>query len=310
MIPASLVPTLANDADLAIDQVLRNGVPPLGLGPPKSEPAFVAAFVLGAVADIAARWRAHLRPLGMRIRATGVFVHGAPRVSFTDSSGGRKSCELSDLLVVLDDERAGKLIDRQAVLVQAKMAPGGTTTLTRPGDLTQHDLMSGWPPFTFNARSYRPHARDFSTCRHSGATIDCGRYGLIDNKPTTPQWYQHVPSAKFAVSTYTFGKFMGDMTGPRYPTSGRPALGRADDWSDTVEELLQVTRSKTFSLRRALPGRHDRQKDALAMIEVSEQHLPIFTYGSGPPPPWEDQGEPEDEGISTAHVVIERETRD
>ena len=298
---------LANKAiNDTIDQALQNGVPALGMGPPKSEPAFVAAFVLGAVTDIVARWRPHLRPLGVTIRATGVFIHGAPMVSFTDSFGSRKSCELADLLIVLDDERVGTLIDRQAVLIhQAKMVPGGATTLTRPGDLTQYDLMSGRPPFYFNAGSYRSHARDFSTCKHSGVTTDCGRYGLIDEQQATPQWCQHAPSTRFTASTYTLGQFMGDMTGPRYPASGRPALGRADDWSDTVEELLQVTRSKTFSLRRALPGRHDRQRAALAMIEVWDGHPPIFAHGSGPRPPWEELGEPEDEdrvpGNGVAH---------
>jgi len=306
MVPAILVPILAKEADQAIDYALQNGTTGFP-GPPKIEPAFVAAFVLGAVADIAARWRPHLNRLGVRIRITGVYVHGAPMVDFTDSSGNPEQCELADLLLVLDDEKNGTLVDRQAVLVQAKMAPGGTTKLTSSDDLAQCDLLSRWPPFTFSARDYRPHARDFSTCKHSGATIDCGRYGLIDDRPATPQWHQHVPSTSFVVSTYTLGSFMAEMAGPRHPASGCPALGTADDWSDTVEELLQVTRNKTLSLRRALPGRHDRQHDALAMMEVSDKQPPVFMYGSGRQPPWEEEREPEEGGISTVHVVLERE---
>lgn len=95
MVPASLVPSLAREAYQAIDLVFQNGVPALSMGPPKSEPAFVAAFVLGAVANIVARWRSHFRPLGLRIRATCVFVRGAPRVSFTGVEAAPSRYQLS-----------------------------------------------------------------------------------------------------------------------------------------------------------------------------------------------------------------------
>ena len=308
MVPAALVPTLEADADYAIDYALTNGLPTLGMGPPTTEPAFVAAFVLGAVPDIAARWRPHLSLLGVQIRVTGVFVHGAPKVSFKDAFGNPQSCELADLLLVLDDKTNGQLVDRQAVLVQAKMAPGGTTTLRRSGDLVQYHLMSNWPQFQFNSQSFGPHDRDFSTCRHTGATVDCGRYGLIDDSPATPQWRQHAPAVSFAAPALTLGAFMADMAGPKYPTSGRPALGSADDWSDTVEELMQVTSARTFSLRTALPGRHRSRQDALAMVEFSSNEIRHLVSGSGfRPPQHREETIDDEEGISFVQLTLERE---
>jgi hypothetical protein len=149
MLPSSLIPSLESAADAAINGVLRTGAVAAKQKVPTGEVGFVAAFVLGAVPDIARAWRPIIKPHGYSIQMTGVFCHQTPMASFTDTSGVARTCELADLLVVVDDMTSGAATIRWAVLVQAKMAKKrGGQTLTQQGDLIQLDLLANWPNFT------------------------------------------------------------------------------------------------------------------------------------------------------------------
>jgi hypothetical protein len=316
MVPAHVIPTLAGDADAAIRHALAHGAPGF-VAAPKSEVDFVAAVVLGATKDIASRWSAHLKPLGISISITGVFCHASPQVDFpypgTTWPGATKTRELGDLLVVHDDVSSGTKTDRVAVLVQAKRSASGTVSSP---DAEQLHLYRYWPPFQATHATFPPGRRDFATARTAGAKIDSGRYGIIhDPRGAPPDWLVVAPTAPpLRHSTGTpLGSFMAEMLGASGSGSGREALvGGGDDWSQTVEDLLNVTGVRHFAHAASLgPGvTAPRGATAIAMIVVGT-HLsqPVSSlgfsgFGAGSPPP----GEGEfprwgaEEGINTIYM--------
>lgn len=119
MVPSVLVPLLERAADNTIRPVLSSGAPGM-VATPTTEVGFIAAVVLGGVPAVAAAWGAILNSIGLRLSMVGVFCHQSPMVRFR-SGGTNHRCELADLLVVVDDITGGSIVDRRAVLVQAKM---------------------------------------------------------------------------------------------------------------------------------------------------------------------------------------------
>jgi hypothetical protein len=308
MLPNFLIPNLESAADAAINNVLRTGAVAVNQRVPTGEVGFVAAFVLGAVPDIAKAWRQIIRPHGYSIQMTGVFCHQTPMATFTDTSGIARTCELADLLVVVDDLTSGAATTRWAVLVQAKMVKaGGGQTLTQQGDLTQLDLLSNWPTFTLPS-GFAPGSRDFSTCRHAGSPIECGRYGLIDGQPN-PLWHQRAPASSMPAGGDQLGTFIARMLEGRHGY-GREATGTADDWSRTVDELLKVTAGLAFTYATGLKGSHPRGNSVVALVSAPD--TPMFVaaqWRSGPPPTG---GRPEErpdgpgEGINLIHIGLTR----
>ncbi len=308
MLPSSLTPSLESAADAAINNVLRTGAVAVNQKVPTGEVGFVAAFVLGAVPDIARAWRSILNPHGYSIRMTGVFCHQTPRASFTDTSGAPRTCELADLLVVADDLTSGSATTRWAVLVQAKMAnANGGQTLSQQGDLTQLDLLSNWPAFSLPS-GFAPGPRDFATCRHAGSAIECGRYGLIDGQPN-PLWHQQAPAQSMPAGGDQLGTFIARMLEGR-SGYGREATGTADDWSRTVDELLKVTAGLAFTYAAGLKGSHPRGNSAVALVSAPDS--PTFgpaQWRSGPPPTGDGSERPVDgpsEGINLVHIGLTR----
>lgn len=167
--------------------------------------------------------------------------------TYQDSNCNERRCELADLLVVVDDTTGGALVRRRAVLIQAKMSKSqGGKTLSGSSDLTQLGLYSTWPPFELGS-GFPPGLRDFSTCRHSGQDVDCGRYGLIGGIPVL--WHQQAPAPTMPSGGDELGTFLAGMVDDR-SGYGREATGIADDWSRTVEELTRITFNKVFRFPR------------------------------------------------------------
>ena len=306
MIPNHLIASLATAADTAICNVLRVGAP--GQNSPTGEVGFVAAVVLGGVCDIANAWRPLLSPHGLSLKMSGVFCHQTPKATFTDNQGIVVSCELADLLVVVEEYRGGRLGRRWAALVQAKMAaPGGGQTLTQPGDLRQLDLMSRWPSFTL-PKNFAPSARDFATCTKAGTTLDCGRYGIIDGQPN-PDWYQQAPAATMPAGGDRLGSFLAHMVETGQVGYGREATGLGDDWSRTVDELMTQTYSQLFNYAAGFSGQKHRGRSAFAMA-MSSPYYPIFPYfyADESPPSGGRLDEPGDDerptGISVLRIAI------
>ena len=94
MVPSALVPALAASADAEVDRALRHGAVAFKRKQPTGEVGFVAAFVLGAVPEIAQVWRPILRAEGLSVKMPGVFVHQSPYVDLDDHSGVLRTCEL------------------------------------------------------------------------------------------------------------------------------------------------------------------------------------------------------------------------
>lgn len=309
MIPASLTQSLAYWANIAIVDSLTNGA--FGQNKPTGEVGFVAAIVLGAVSSISTTWRRVLQPHGFSIRLTGVFCHQTPRASFTDSTGNMVACELADLLVVVDDLTSGHLSTRRAVLIQAKMAQrGGGKTLASMRDLIQLDLLSNWPPFTLPS-SFAPGARDFNTCKFAGSPVDCGRYGLIEPQPS-PKWKQHAPAQSMPHIGEDLGTYLAHMVESGPVGYGREASGTGDDWSGTVNELLNVTGSLVFAHVAGFQGKRPRKNVQVAFATSSSIDLARFftdtqlpTGGKPERPDYEEEAG--GQGISLIHIGVERD---
>jgi hypothetical protein len=308
MIPNSLTPLLESAADKEINKILRTGATSVNQKIPNGEVGFVAAFVLGGVPAIAAAWQPLLKPHHLSVRMSGVFCHQTPMATFIDSSGAPRTCELADLLIVVDDLTSGAPTARWAVLIQAKIASAtGGQKLTKQGDLNQLDLLTHWPRFTLPS-GFATGQRDFSTCAHAGSVIECGRYGLIDKQPK-PIWHQQAPANPMPAGGDELGTFLARMVEGR-SGYGRKATGLSDDWSRTVDELMKVTAGLAFTYAAGLKGSHQRGNSALALVIAHDS--PSFASGrwaSGPPPAGGKSERPPDgpsEGINLVHIGISR----
>ncbi|WP_293397677.1 hypothetical protein [Phenylobacterium sp. RIFCSPHIGHO2_01_FULL_69_31] len=308
-----MTPSLASAADTAIKQVLLTGATSVGQKKPTGEVGFVAAFVLDGVTEIAKAWKPLLRPHGLSVKMSGVFCHQTPRVTFSYKRGAKKSCELADLLVVVDDLTSEEPTRRWAVLIQAKMSKvGGGQTLSSAGDLVQLDLLTNWPSFTLPL-GFQQTPRDFSTCSYAGAAVDCGRYGLIHPQPS-PDWRQQAPASSMPTGGAELGTFLARMAEGRVGY-GREATGRGDDWSLTVDELLTVTGALAFKYSAGLAGTHPRlnNKVALVITPADGASPQPWTWGrwaaerppSGGRPDVPPDG-PGGQGISFVHIGITR----
>jgi hypothetical protein len=231
--------------------------------------------------------------------------------TFTDNLGVVGSCELADLLVVVDDYRGGQSGRRWAALIQAKMnGTGGGKALSLAGDLRQLDLLSRWPAFTLPAK-YTSGPRDFSTCTYAGTAFDCGRYGLIAPQPN-PDWRQQAPALSMPAGGHELGTFLAKMVETGQVGYGREATGIGDDWSRTVDELMTRTYASLFAYASGFPRRQRRGHSAIAVIAVDSHAStdPGFLYwGDGPPPSGGRPDGPEEEpdpGVSVLRIVIAR----
>lgn len=312
MIPSHLIPALASAADAALGASLRNGAP--GQATPTGEVGFVAAVVVGGVYNLAAAWRPILRPAGFSLQVSGVFCHQSPQVTFTNSHGQVGSCELADLLVVVDDITGYGAGRRWAVLIQAKMAAsGGGQTLSGARDLRQLDLFSYWPTFTLPP-TFSAGVRDFATCNHAGSPFDAGRYGLIARQPS-PLWHQQGPAAAMPPGGDELGTFLARMVETGQVGFGREATGLADDWSRTVDELMTRTYASAFNYAAGFPGSQNRGHSAMAFatpVALAPFGWPgwLFERVHGPPPsggrPDERLEEEPATGISVLQIGIGR----
>lgn len=283
-----------------------------GQSKPTGEIGFVAAVVIGGVHDIANAWAPLLRPhrlsVSQSVKMSGVFCHQTPRATFTDKSGKSVSCELADLLVVVEDNTSGRFDQRWAALIQAKMAaPGGGQTLTQPGDLRQLDLMSRWPLFTL-PKNFAPGTRDFTTCKYPGKKLDCGRYGLIEGPPN-PDWHQQAPASVMPVRGYRLGTFLAHMVETGQVGYGREATGDRDDWSRTVDELMKQTYKQRFKYAVGFSAPQQRGRSSFEAV-ISSTYGPFFHHfdsdgllptGGRPDEPGEDD---RPTGISLLRIAI------
>lgn len=306
MITPQIMPWLERTANCAVSRVLR-----LGVSTGARERELVAAVVIDAIPEIAMHWEPILSYAGLSATYSAVFCHQSPVATYQGSKCHKLSCELADLLLVVDDSTGGALVRRRAVLVQAKMSKSqGGKTLSGSSDLTQLGLYSRWPAFELGS-GFASGLRSFSNCRHPGEDVHCGRYGLIGGLP--PLWHQQAPAQSMPSGGDELGTFLARMVENRFGY-GREATGIADDWSRTVEELMRITFTKVFRFPRTRLI-HSRGV-SMSFFEVSADNTVGLRIGSH-----EDEGggssgdetdlfeeQAPDAGISLLHIEVkERE---
>jgi hypothetical protein len=87
---------------------------------------------------------------GCSVKAGSVFVHGRPLVTLTSESfpdPKPKSVEIGDLLILRTGMRGRKVVDRRALLLQAKKVL--RFPAEPPDNRNQHYLYAHWPCFTY-----------------------------------------------------------------------------------------------------------------------------------------------------------------
>ncbi len=212
------------------------------------EEDYVATLVTNGIPYLADRWVPLLRSKGVSLRLSGVFCHGHPQVSFGSPP---RQVELADLLVVHQHTKKGRASAR-AILLQAKMSRDSTHRL--PSSDAQLHLFSLWPPFEFVTGGLTSGLRDLK--EHGKGS----RYALVHDGQAYPEqitWADQCPWAaspakQQLTADRSLARLLGDML---LNKDGRPfQLGKPkDDWSRTIQELLQTTGRRTY--RRANIGR-------------------------------------------------------
>ncbi len=285
MLPFSLSNSLAIDADPVIAKVLARGG--TRTAKPSGEVTAVRTMTLDGFDQIAAAWAPTLKNAGYGIDLKAVFCHSAPQVTFApvphpNFSGGPKvrQCELADLLIVFDHvDPATNVTERRAALVQAKMLKSGAISPSGQ-EWVQHELLAWRPVFTFvNKMLYNNRSRDFEGMPQVGSPRFSTEYGGIDLKSTPPEWRHEVPldTKPWFRFTASLASYLAGMATGN-PACGRDAIcGGSDDWSFTIDELLQVTANQTMSKRRTT----FRGNDNFIGLVVDNAQFASFRDGGG-----------------------------
>ena len=205
------------------------------------EEDYVATLITNGIPNLANRWAPLLHKKGVGLKLSGVFCHGHPQVAFGTP---RSQVELADLLVVHQHTQNDRCTAR-AMLLQAKMSSDSTHTLVSTD--AQLRLFSVWPPFEFVTGGLAPGERDL---REKGSG---SRYALVLNRAAYPEqitWADQCPwgaspATQHLSADRSLAKLLGDIL---LGKDGRPfRLGTPkDDWSRTIQELLEVTGRRTY----------------------------------------------------------------
>lgn len=299
---------LSNLSSTAILTVLTKGGTKTSV--PTGEVSAVKSVVLDGFDMIAMSWMPILRSLGYQLNLSAVFTHGRPHVV---SSAG--TCELADLLIVVDDVVASTVRDRRAVLVQAKVLKQGQIKL-RGREKVQFDLMSVWPSFKFKDATYDTRSRDFHDPNAPGAPDNAGEYGGIELGGLQREWTQYLMGSQYGfTAAHPLGDYLVQMLeGRNY--YGREAIPHgSDDWSFTVDELMRVTAANFVTKKSAY---HRGNTHQIRFMGVPTSQLQLLTQellapeyvagGEGLARPPEADDETWGEGpLSVVHLELQTE---
>lgn len=308
MLAQSLSSSLAAAADAAILGVLRNG----GARTPRpsGEVTAVRTMTLDGFDEIATRWSPILKSAGYSINLRSVFCHSRPHVTFAPvphpkHPGGKtpRRCELADLLIVIDHvDPIQRIDDRRAVLVQAKLLKGGAIKPSG-SEWVQHELLGWLPIFTFVDAHYDTRSRDFGGSPVVGSLIHSAEYGGIDLKAKSPAWRHELTqtTAPWFNSPIALATYLAEMATGSHGCGREAVRGGLDDWSFTVDELLNVTGALPITKKNSFQVRGNDNvvgfvSDMSPMSGSGDGGWFDFTEGDEPDWP---QGP-----ISTVHAVI------
>ncbi len=257
MLPSSLAPSLQMAANTAITKVFSKHT-----GKPNGEVSVVSTMTRNGFTEISNAWSPILKTCGLRIDLKAVFCHSNPKVIFKPvrdypnlyKAPVPRCCELADLLIVIDHVDPSRNInDRRAVLIQAKMViskdvPVAPVVPTlRKTAWRQHELLGWLPSFTFERTPpYDSRPRDLKGALCVGSHLHTAEYGAIHrNYPHI--WHHWLINKKAPwliegvnLAQYLAGMATGDCNFSREAIID-VTTNTVDDWSFTVDELLQVT---------------------------------------------------------------------
>ena len=313
MLSHALHGTLVTAASSLIGAALQHGKPP-SIFAPSDEPSAVAAVAWAGVPDVVANWRHCASALG-NLQVHSVFTHGSPKVDFYDHLGTQTQCELADLLLVIDElGSTGAVVDRRAVLVQAKLFNSSGKFTISGGARNQLELLRHWHKFTFVTKSvYGTASRDFCALGQPGRAAESGCYGGIGGVAAAPlpfEWLNIAPNSVPAMlrsGGVDLAEFLAGMA------TGKSGVGReaiahgTDDWSSTVDALLTHSAPQNARLSSSLgPSRwHPRGVTSLTLTADELQHLVGPSDGGGPAGPEPDRIERgNDWGISFIRIIV------
>lgn len=253
MLSPQTIKAMSDSADAVIADVLLRGSRGMRTAP-RTEVGLVAAVTLGGIGGIASAWGPILSASRSALSLTGVFCHGAPMVRFRSPGSVVQTCELADLLVVVDSPQKGGIV-RRASLIQAKMAAmRGHVSLTGLSSKRQLSLYQAWPQFAFVDPIYGSDRYVLATATR----VQSGTFGVIDRhwrkrRSAPPIWTQHQasPTPSIVTNEPMLGTFIANMaTGSMCGRRARP--GGKDDWSKAVDLLLRITYAKAFRHKTTL----------------------------------------------------------
>lgn len=313
MLSSQTIKSMSVTADAVIGDVLLRGSHGMRTAP-RAEVGVVAAVTLGGIDKIASAWRPILSASKLALSITGVFCHAAPMVRFSGTGSFVQTCELADLLVVMDFLHKGPTV-RTASLIQAKMAAKAQrVVLTGLSSKRQLSLYQSWPQFSFVDAIYGTDKYILATA--TGA--QSGTFGVIDRHfkraPAAPPiWTQHMatPTPRIVTSEPMLGTFIAHMAVPStYGRSARP--GGQDDWSKVVDLLLRVTYAKVFRHKPTL-GESNPTRGVTGLAYFLTSGIAVSRASSSAGRQWrppfdgfEDIEDPSPGGISLLHVKIAR----
>ena len=311
MLSSQATKAMSDAADAVIGNVLLHGSNGMRTVP-RSEVGLVAAVTLGGIDKIAAAWRPILSASQFALSTTGVFCHAAPMVRFSHPGILVQTCELADLLVVVDFMHKGATV-RTASLIQAKMAAKAQRiTLTGSSSKRQLGLYQSWPSFAFVDGIYGTDQYILK----SATGEQSGTFGVIDRHfkktPAAPPiWTQHeaMPTPSIVTIEPMLGTFIAHMAVPStYGRIARP--GGRDDWSKVVDLLLTVTYAKVFRHKPTLgvssPKRGVTSLAYFLTSGIAASGARSSAGGHWRPPfdGFEDIEDPSPGGISLLHIKI------
>ncbi len=296
-------------ADREIRKVLTQGGVLTSV--PTGEVSAVETMTLDGFAEIARAWEPFFSGAGYTIDLRAVFVHSRPWVSWKRADKSQGRCELADLLVVVDHLGATGALQRQAVLIQAKLLKGGAFKLAG-SEWVQFELLGEWPRFTFASPGYDPLPRDFKVQeRLSDEPRYSAEYGGIDL--AAGAWVQELFESNGQLGKrISFGRLLAGMI------VGAPSFGRGayqnggDPWSFTIDELLRVTGALPITKAKAL---NRGVSNPVGMFVAVAAHGPATLSaaashgddGIRKPPKVEGSGEPG--GVSTIRLIFTHKDR-
>ncbi|WP_426344378.1 hypothetical protein ACN9MU_07575 [Pseudoduganella sp. R-32] len=224
-------------------------------GKPPEEPDFVASLVKHGVVRIKKVLDILFNGTGIHVATTGVFCHQSPMVKFRHG-GNDFRCELGDILFVhIHKDKAG-FIQRNALLLQAKMTePSASKKAVPAAEQHQLSLYQSWPNFTYDMKGGPLHGKSRTISpqtRHAGA-----QYLLIDSGPQfagTTIAIGEYPMAVWMAETplYTSRTFGNSLFDFLTMTSGRQFSERAvaRGWSNVIWDLIDNGLKKGFTRAR------------------------------------------------------------